>query len=307
MKVISSTLRGHLNLPVTTLATIWKVKRQDGTILGFTDHDQNITYDASDGDGAVVYEAAIGFTPSAQETGSELGVDNLEVTAFLEVGAITDVDLRAGKYDFCTIEIRIVNYTDLTQGDLKLRTGTVGNVKVQNTLGYFEMRGLLFRLSTAIGKLFGPTCRAELGDSDCTINLALYRQSGTIATAIDYRSFTPPANSLLMPGSGTPTSPAIPGWFNGGVLTWLTGPNAGFSEEVRTWDGTTIVLFENMPFLITATDTYTIEPGCDLTRNGPQGCIIKFNNAVNFRGEDTIPGMDAITMYPNSDGSVPNG
>jgi uncharacterized phage protein (TIGR02218 family) len=304
MKVISSQLAAHLNLSSTTLATLWKIKRQDGVILGFTDHDQDIKYDAADGDGLVTYYAAIGFTPSAVETGSALGVDNLEVTAFLEVSAVTDTDLRAGLYDFCTIEIRLVNYKDLTQGDLKLRSGTVGNVKSANGMGNFEIRGLLFRCSTAIGQLFGPTCRVELGDTKCGIDLSLWRQNGTITTATDYRSFTPPASSLLMVGSATPSTPAPAGWFDAGVLTWLTGPNAGFSMEVRHWDGTSIELFENMPFLITASDTYSIEPGCDLTRLGD--CKTKFNNVLNFRGEDTIPGEDQILIYPNADGSVPH-
>ncbi len=303
MKVISQTLRQHINSPVTTLATLWKVKRQDGIIIGFTDHDQDIIYNANDGDGIIPYAAAVGFTPSATETGSEMGVDNLEVTAFMEVQAISDTDLRAGRYDFCTIEIRIVNYNDLTMGDLKVRTGSVGNVKVQNNLGHFEIRGLLFRTTTAIGQLWGPTCRVELGDSKCGINLALFIQNGSVTTGIDFRSFRPPTNSLFMVGSATPTALAPAKWFNAGVLTWLTGNNAGFQMEVRTWDGTTVVLFENMPFLIQAGDTYTIEPGCDLTRLGD--CKTKFNNVINFRGEDTIPGMDQILMYPNADGSVP--
>lgn len=303
MKVISPNLQAHLGLPVTTLATLWKVKRLDGVILGFTDHDQDIPYNAIDGDGLITYFAATGFTPTAQETGSDLGTDNLEVTAFLEVSAITDTDIRAGRYDFCTIEIRLVNYNDLTMGDLKLRTGSVGNVKSQNSMGFFEIRGLLFRLSTAIGEIFGPTCRAELGDSRCQVNLANFIQNGSVASVQDVRTFNPPANSLLMIGSATPTTPAPAKWFNAGVLTWLTGNNAGFTMEVRTWDGTTIGLFENMPFTIQVGDTYTVEPGCDLTRLGD--CNTKFNNVINFRGEDTIPGMDQILMYPNADGSVP--
>jgi uncharacterized phage protein (TIGR02218 family) len=73
--------------------------------------------------------------------------------------------------------------------------------------------------------------------------------------------------------------------------------------EIRHWDGTTIQLFEDMPFAITSGDTFNIEPGCDLTRTGD--CKNKFDNVVNFRGEDTIPGQDQLIMYPNADGSVP--
>ncbi len=129
MKVASSRLANHLGQPVTTVASLWKVKRTDSVIIGFTDHDQDIVYDSGDGDGVITYHAATGFTPSAQETGSQLGTDNLEVTSFLEVGAIVDADLRAGLYNFAVIEIRLVNYADLTMGELKLRKGTVGHVR----------------------------------------------------------------------------------------------------------------------------------------------------------------------------------
>jgi uncharacterized phage protein (TIGR02218 family) len=105
-----------------------------------------------------------------------------------------------------------------------------------------------------------------------------------------------------MIGTATPTAPAPPGWFSQGLLTWLTGANTGFSMEVSTWDGTTIILFENMEFPMSAGDTFTISPGCNLTIGD---CQTKFVNIVNFRGEPFIPGPDQLTIYPNSDGSVP--
>lgn len=304
MKVVSSPFAAHLALPVTTLATLWKVKRRDSTIIGFTDHDLDIKYNAGDVDGLVTYVASTGFTPTAIETGSDLAVDNLEVTSFLEVGAITDVDLRNGLYDFCTIEIRLVNYMDLTQGDLKYRSGTVGQVKSQNGVGNFEIRGLMFNTSTALGKLYGPTCRAELGDDECGIDLSLYIQNGTVNTVTNLQVFTP-VSGLVKRGSGTPSAPAGDQWFTNGVLVWLTGANAGFSMEVKNWDGTIVTLFENMGFAIAPGDTFSIEPGCNLG-TGPTGdCQNKFLNIVNFRGEPFIPGADQIMLYPNADGSVP--
>lgn len=309
MKTISSQLAAHLALSSTTLATLWKVKRRDNTIIGFTDHDKDVKYDASDGDGTVTYVASTGFTPTAIETGSDLGVDNLEVTAFLEVDAISDVDLRNGVYDFCSIEIRIVNYMDLTQGDLKFRSGTVGQVKSQNGIGNFEIRGLIFYTSTAIGQLYGPTCRVELGSTECGIDLSLWIQNGLVESVTDRQTFVPgsaPSSTpLLMRGSATPTLPAPPGWFSNGVIVWTSGANAGFSMECKNWDGTTVTLFENMGFDIQPGDTFTIEPGCNLG-SGPTGdCQNKFVNIVNFRGEPFIPGADQIMIYPNADGSVP--
>ena len=43
MKSISSALQAHLNGDLTTLAYLVKITRVDGTIKGFTTHDQNLT------------------------------------------------------------------------------------------------------------------------------------------------------------------------------------------------------------------------------------------------------------------------
>jgi uncharacterized phage protein (TIGR02218 family) len=72
--------------------------------------------------------------------------------------------------------------------------------------------------------------------------------------------------------------------------------------ETGSWDGSEIVLFENMPYVISPGDTFTIEPGCDHTVGT---CFTKFNNVVNFIGEPFIPGNEQIMVYPNADGTIP--
>jgi uncharacterized phage protein (TIGR02218 family) len=266
---------------------LWKVTRADSTILGFTNHDVDITY--NDGTDTVDYKALTGYTPSATESGSDLGTDNLQVVAFLDSAAIDEDDLRAGLYDYCDVQIRLVNYSDLTMGDLKIRKGTLGQVKIQNGEFTAEIRGLTFWLTTVIGDTFGPTCRADLGDATCTIDLTPLRQTGSVLSLTD--------NQTFIPSSGL--SPAQAGYFTDGILTWTSGNNDGFEMEVSEWDGTTVTLFESMANDIQAGDTFTIEPGCDKT---PATCQNKFTNIVNFQGEPYIPGMDAILQYPDAVG-----
>ncbi len=152
------------------------------------------------------------------------------------------------------------------------------------------------------------------------------------------------------------------GYYEQGVLTWLTGANAGLSMEVRGWtnnkqtvasasaaagvvtvhttaahgyivgdtvvtvDGTFVIasvpdsttftyanpstaltpgasvsvnelkLELQMPNPIAAGDTFRVTAGCDKT----WGRCIFFNNAANFRGEPTVPGIDAALDYPNA-------
>lgn len=299
MKTISAALQRHLAQPTTSVAMLWKIIRTDSVILGFTDHDQEITFD--DGINTVVYVSQQGATASATETAADLTTSNQELVGFLEADAITEADIFANKYDYASIEIRIVNWKDLTMGALLWKKATLGEVKMKNGQFTAELRGLEFYMNTNIGETYGPTCRADLGDARCTIDLSLYIQDGTVSTVSDLRTFVP-NSGLVMRGSSTPTDPAPANWFNDGVLTWLTGQNAGYLMEVSTWDGTTIQLFENMPYPLTPGDTFSIEPGCNKLISD---CQDKFSNIVNFIGEPFIPGMDQILIYPNASGSVP--
>lgn len=86
-------------------------------------------------------------------------------------------------------------------------------------------------------------------------------------------------------------------FFNQGVVTWLTGDNAGFESEVQRHqenDGK-LTLFEKTPFDIVAGDTFDITVGCD--RVGDT-CINKFDNLSNFRGFRFSPGTDKIIKTP---------
>jgi uncharacterized phage protein (TIGR02218 family) len=313
MKTVSAALQTHFGLSATTLAVLWKVTRLDGTVLGFTSFDQNITYNA------VTYLASSGFLPSANQTSADFSVDNLEVTGFLDNVIIKESDIRNGVYDYAVVEQRIVNWADLTMGDVILRKGIIGNIKMINGLFVAEVRGLIQYLSTACGSIYGPLCRAELFSTPsntvdpgthypCYVKQADYQQSGSVNTVTDGRTFAPNAG-LLQVGSSTPAAAAPSGWFNDGEVTFTSGVLNGQSFEIETWDGTTLVLLFSMPSQPAHNDTFTIVPGCDKTPTAT-GClkfkgydtnqnIVAATNILNFRGESFIPGMDAALNYPD--------
>ncbi|MCB2081362.1 MAG: DUF2163 domain-containing protein [Hyphomicrobiales bacterium] len=273
MKSISTALNTHLEGEVTTLATCWKITRRDSTVLGFTDHDQNITFESQ------LYVASGGFTPSAIAGSTDLAVDNLDVEGVLEDSSITAEDLLAGVYDFAEIEIFMVNYTDLTQGRLWLRRGWLGEVRVDRQRFVAEVRGLTQALSRTIGELFSPSCRAKLGDGRCKVNLASHTVTGTLTSVTDNRSF---ADSSRTEAAGT---------YDYGKITFTGGANSGLSMEVKTYSPSNIVLVLPMPYTVTAGDTYSLYAGCDKTL---ETCVSRFSNAVNFRGEPHVPGIDRM-------------
>ncbi len=273
MKNISLSLKSHLQQEVTTLCTCWKAVLTNSEIFGFTDHTSDITYEGQ------LYKASTGYTPTAVTTNSELNVDNLDVQAILSDDSITEGDLIAGVWDFAEVLIFQVNYKDLTQGALELRRGWLGQIDSSRSSVNAELRGLTQKLQQSIGRVYAPTCDATLGDARCTVNLTSFTFAGTVETVTSRREF---ADSALVNDAG---------YFDYGLVTWLTGLNAGLSMEVKTFLAGNIILQLAMPYEVAIGDTFTIISGCN--KNKDQ-CKDKFNNYINFRGFPDVPGLDLL-------------
>ena len=200
----------------------------------------------------------------------------------LDSSAITEADIMAGLYDFAEIEVFNVNYNDLTQGKLILRTGWLGEVSFSQNRFVAEVRGLTQRLGQKIGDVFSPNCRALLGDNRCKVDLDDYRESGVVSNVTNKRVF---ADSLLL----NPTE-----FFSAGKVKFTSGLNANIEMEVKDYvQGGNITLVLPLPYDIAVGDGFEITAGCDKNFNT---CIAKFGNAANFHGEPHVPGMDKILL-----------
>lgn len=273
MRTASSNLTAHIAEEVTTLAVCWKLTLTDASVMGFTDHTSDLTISSQ------LYKAATGFSPTSIETKDRFAVDNLDVAGILDAASITEVDIMAGKYDFAEIEIFMVNVADLTQGIILHRRGWLGEVSLKNGQFVAEVRGLAQKLSQNIVELYSPTCRAVLGDGRCKVNLASFTFAETVNTVTSRQVFI--SNALTQAA----------GYFSSGEVVWLTGANAGRRMEIKEFANKQITLVLPMPNNIVVGDTFNAVAGCDKTFST---CITKFNNAVNFRGEPHVPGMDKM-------------
>jgi hypothetical protein len=136
-----------------------------------------------------------------------------------------------------------------------------------------------------------PTWDTLLGNTtvDNTVTwkaITRFAFEGTVAGAADQgRSITP---------SGIVESA---GFFDGGLLTWETGKNAGRSMEIKAWTGGVFKLFSRPFYLPQPGDRFVAHPGCDKTR---ATCKTKFSNLLNFRGEPDVPGQDKYYSSPNA-------
>jgi hypothetical protein len=167
MKTVTPELADHLSQETTSLTVCWRLTRVDGTRYHFTALDIDIDFDI--GDGVETYVSIASFTRSAISNTDDLAVDNLDVFGVL--GAVVDpLDLERGLFNNAEIEIFGVNWQDLTMGPIKLRRGWIGEV-ISTPEGVFkaELRGLTQSLIRRLGRIIGPECDADLGDSRCTV------------------------------------------------------------------------------------------------------------------------------------------
>jgi uncharacterized phage protein (TIGR02218 family) len=285
VKAASTALAAHLDQEVTTLATCWRLTRTDGLLLGFTDHDRELVIEG------LTYRAASAYSRSAIASRAGLAVDNLDLEGLLDADAITEEDLRAGRFDRAAIEVFLVNWQDQGQGVVKLRRGTLGEVRLQGGLYRAELRGMAQALTAPAVEVYTPECRADLGDHRCKVDLAALTVPGSVASAADRRTIVTSDTTDPLPGAS--------GLYDGGVLSWTSGANAGLRMEVKSWNAPsrTLVLFLPMPYAIQPGDVFTVHPGCDKRL---ATCRDIFANVLNFRGEPFVPGLDALGRYPDA-------
>lgn len=279
MKTLSPALQTHMGRELATLATLIKITRIDGIILGFTSFDKNIVI------GGVTYLADGAFQASGIQNRAALSTDNLDIVGLLDSATISETDLRAGLYDHARVDVYSCNWADLTQGTVQLRRGWLGQVKLNGGKYQAELRGLHDLLQRPFGKVYSPECRHALGDSGCKINLAAQTVTGSVSTITDAARFTDASRG------------EVDNLFDYGLLTWTSGANAGLAMEVKSFIAKQFTLWLPMPNAIAVGNTYSVYKGCDKRFTT---CQTKFNNVLNFGGFPTLPGVDRILNYPDA-------
>ncbi|MBW7990055.1 MAG: DUF2163 domain-containing protein [Planctomycetes bacterium] len=270
-------------------ARCWKITRTDGTIFRFTNHDHKLDIaEAGVGEPLFTYSPAGGFNASAAQKQEGFETQNLEVVGMLSNSAITNDDLRAGRYEGATVQELIVDWRFPFAGPFLTSTYFVTETKFSNEQWEARVEGLTRKLLPQIGNVYGRNCRYELGDAECKVVLTDFDDTGTVNTvSIIRRKFN--AAMVITPTTGI---------FDLGPVTWTGGNNNGLIGEIKTQDNisgnnTDIEFQLDMPFDIQAGDTFSIIQGCDKTH---ETCKNKFNNIPNHGGFEFIPGTNRMLL-----------
>ena len=289
-------LQTHFFGGATTICALVKITPvQPGYVeYGVTTHDSDLLYDGLN------YSAAIGTEPSTMVSSADLSVAGGESKQLMPVfnTPTSEADMIAGAYDFAKFAIYIVNYKDLTVGrHILLQTGTLGrNTITDNGLSWTaEFRGITQALKQSITEKWSLSCRATFGSVafgtgtlgqkeerfPCKFNAGALWDNGTVVqTGVD-------TTQLFVTSGLTPTYGGSPG-----VVQWLTGSNAGRTDETEIFVDQagvqTIGLTFGSMFPITVGDTFKFRDDCPKTVSA---CISR-NNYANYRGEPSIPVSD---------------
>ncbi len=288
MKSWSADLKTDLAAEVSTIAVCVKITRKDGTIMGFTHHDEDLLV------AGVNYAASTSsVTSTALVAACDLSVNNLEVQGFLDSSAITEEDLLDGVYDHADFVLFIVNYENLAHGTGILAAGTLGEVSNQDGAYTVECRSLTQPLQQTVGDLFSPDCRANFCDYPSANGLWLcglseddYLETGAVTNASGTHPYTHFTDSDRTEADD---------YYRYGTILWIGGENVGLEMEIQSFTSAgAFRLFEPMPNPIEVDDLYVILAGCDKQRST---CADTFDNAINFRGEPDLPGINKILDY----------
>ncbi len=274
-------LESHLQGEVTTHCFAWIVRRLDGVVMGFTDHDASLLVEG------VVCDPLTGFNGSEASTTLGLSIAGGEVEGALSSAKIGDSDIENGRYDGAGVEVYLVNWSAPEQHML-LRRWTAAKISRSGSSFVMELKGAAAAFDAVRGRRVMRLCDAMLGDGRCGVNLNDPRYFAD-ASVLSAQHVTVTANGL---------DGFAPGWFANGVLTWTSGGNAATKIRVIGHSGNSLQLVEPPVLPIAEGDQFRVVAGCDKSF---ASCKAKFGNGANFRGFPHLPGNDAAYAYVSGD------
>jgi len=257
-----------------TVATFWRIIRNDGVCLGFTSHNRDLIFDG------LLHRASPGMLPSAIRRTAELARESLEVEGILSHDGIRAEDLRQGRFDSSRIKIGVVDWENFDR--TILFHGELANINGNGEQFEAELVSAKVALEVDVVPRTSPTCRAVFCDNACQLNSISFSHLAIVASvdlhmnAIALSSAPPPTNLLH------------------GYLRWLDGPHAGLRMDILDSDASGIQLGEQLDAAIPIGTHVLVFEGCDHTLST---CGARFGNAKNFQGEPFLPGNDLLARY----------
>lgn len=150
---------------VVTYCLCWRLTRQDGLVMGLSDHDAPVEFDG------LVYAPGAALEAGHFTQGLDLRPGRASAAGILTSEAITIDDLRQGVWDVCRIDVYRVNWAQPDLDPAAIWHGYLSEISATRQ-GKFEAE-LVSRksdLERTIGRVYARRCDAQLGDSRCGVD-----------------------------------------------------------------------------------------------------------------------------------------
>ena len=190
MRDIPDEMAARIESGAARLCHVWRLERSDGTALGFTDHDRDLTLDG------LVCRAGSGWTAGAVESAVGLTAGAASAAGALDDDMITEADVAAGLYDGATVELWRADWAEPTT---RVRLWRATLTRIRHAAGAFvaELEGPLAKLEPVVGRTYGRMCDARLGDARCGVAAPAGRTCdkrwetcvGTFGNGANFRGF----------------------------------------------------------------------------------------------------------------------
>ncbi|WP_339052511.1 DUF2163 domain-containing protein [Candidatus Lariskella endosymbiont of Epinotia ramella] len=258
---------------VITLTTCIQLKLKDGTIKGFTEHNEDIIIDN------ILYKKESGFSRSVIARNNNLIPDNCDIYGMLRDESIKIDDILRGKYDNAEVSMFLVDYNDLNAGKFQIKRGWIGEVRANENKFIAEVRGVMQAFASTSGQIYSAMCRASFGDSRCKI---------------DQRRYMLMCNVIAVENNSTFTYHSISDTteiHKYGYVKFINGNNFSFTSEIKSLHNNKIILCIPAYHQISVKDKFELYAGCD---NSIKMCHKSYNNVINYRGEPHVPTVSSI-------------
>lgn len=269
------------------MADLYTITLASNTVLRYTSADISITH------GGNTFSARGPLIRRGQvRTVLGLEVDTLDITVMasptnddhlLDGQPFIPAALK-GALDGASVLLQRAFLTDWAQppvGAVVLFSGRASDMSGKRTELNGDIKSDLELLNTKLPRnLYQASCLHTLYDTGCAANKAALTVSGSVTGNN--------GTGQWMQSSLSVTS----GWFDQGVITFTTGPNAGQRRTVKAYASGQFWFALPLPQVPMVGDAFTVYPGCDKTQATCQG---KFNNLPRFRGFPYIPIPETTT------------
>lgn len=227
--------------------------------------------------GSNMYLASPGFDVSRLTVRSGGQPATIDITIPISsTGPLYPNDVKRGAWRGASMTIWLALTSDPTVREI-IATGFVGRTNFSEQLeGRVELLTKADVLRDIVLLTMEPKCRYHLYGDRCQVVETPHRHAGTVASAINRRTFT------------SAVAPTTNFTFNLGKITWISGANIGMQGWIQAWTvGSGLFrMVTDFPFEIQTGDAFYASHGCAQNRTA----------CKQFDNIDRYPGFDFVAI-----------